>query len=108
MAKTSAEKYLEDNFGRLTFAKALRAERTTAEFTQQELADKIGVTKQAISKFEKGIDFPTAVTVKRIAKVFGMPYGSYVELIVQDFAEKKGFGLIIVKAKGSPKKSQSA
>ncbi len=108
MAKTSAEKFLDENFGRITFAKALRTERTTAEFTQQELADKIGVTKQAISKFEKGVDFPTAVTVKRIAKVFGMPYGSYIELIVQDFAEKKGFGIITVKAEEKSKKRKSA
>ena len=77
MAKTSAEEYLDENFGRLTFAKALKAERTTAELTQQELADNIGVSKQAISKFEKGADFPSAETVKKIAKVFGMPYGSY-------------------------------
>lgn len=108
MAKTAAEKYLEENFGRLTFAKALKAERTTAELTQQELADKIGVTKQAISKFEKGADFPSADTVKKIAKVFGMPYGSYIELIVQDFAEKKGFGIISVKAEQKQSKSKSA
>ena len=108
MTKTSAEKYLEENFGRLTFAKALKAERTTAELTQQELADKIGVTKQAISKFEKGGDFPSADTVKKIAKVFGMPYGSYIELIVQDFAEKKGFGLISVKSNEIEKKKRQA
>lgn len=88
---------MKENFGRLTFAKALKAERTTAELSQQELEDKIAFSKQAISKFEKGIDFPSADTVKKIANVFGMPYGVYIELIIQDFAEKK-FGLISVKA----------
>jgi len=107
MAKTSAEKYLEENFGRLTFAKALKAERTTAELTQQELAGKIGVTKQAISKFENGSDFPSAETVKRIARVFAMPYGSYIELIVQDFAEKKGFGIVTVKSEETQKKKMA-
>jgi hypothetical protein len=37
-----------------------------------------------------------------------MPYGSYIELIVQDFAEKKGFGSITVKSEEKPKKRKSA
>ena len=66
------------------------------ELSQQELADRVGVTKQAISKFEKGLDFPSAETVKLIATVLGMGYGLYVSLIIQDFAEKKGFGEVKV------------
>ncbi len=86
----------------------LKAERITAELTQQELADKIGVTKQAISKFEKGIHFPSVDTVRKISRVFEMPYGSYIELIVQDFAEKKGFGAISGKSIGKPKRDKYA
>ncbi|MCX6130031.1 MAG: helix-turn-helix transcriptional regulator [Proteobacteria bacterium] len=109
MAKTEAEKYLEENYGRLTFARALRADRMANEMTQQMLADKLKLSKQAISKYEKGIDFPTSDTVKSMAKFFGMSYAVYVELILQDFAAKKGFGLVSVKAEDiKPKKKKSA
>lgn len=109
MVRSEAGKYLEEKFGKLTFARALRADRMSEELTQEELAEKVGVTKQAISKFEAGNDFPSAETVKLLAKVLRMDFGLYVSLIIQDFAMKKGFGEISVKAiDGIPVKAKSS
>ena len=43
------------------------------EMTQQELADKTGVTRQTIVAIENGKYFPTLELAFRIAKVFNVP-----------------------------------
>jgi putative transcriptional regulator len=43
------------------------------EMTQQQLADRIGVTRQTIVAIEKGKHSPSLEAAFRIAKVFGVP-----------------------------------
>lgn len=43
------------------------------EMTQQELADKAGVTRQTIVALEKGNYSPSLELAFRIARVFGLP-----------------------------------
>jgi len=43
------------------------------EMTQQELADKTGVTRQTIVAIENGKYFPTLELAFRISKVFNLP-----------------------------------
>lgn len=43
------------------------------EMTQQELADKTGVTRQTIAAIENGKYFPTLELAFRIARVFKTP-----------------------------------
>ncbi|HYX34238.1 MAG TPA: helix-turn-helix transcriptional regulator [Oligoflexus sp.] len=108
-----ATKFLESNFGKLTFGEALKADRKSAELSQAQLAEAIGVSKQAISGFENGKDFPTYETIKKIAKVFKMDEETYVRLLLQDIANKKGFDQYLVevtrvsKSKGRAKKKAS-
>ena len=42
------------------------------EITQEELAEKIGVTRQTIASMEQGKYSPTLVTAFRVARVFGV------------------------------------
>lgn len=49
----------------------LRFERN--EMTQQELADKVGVTRQTIVAIEKGKYSPSLELAFRIALTFGLP-----------------------------------
>jgi putative transcriptional regulator len=51
--------------------RALRFER--GEMTQQELADRIGVTRQTIIAIEQGRYSPSLEAAFRIARVFGAP-----------------------------------
>lgn len=61
----SAEKVEAMKIGML-----IRQQRERAEFTQSELADRLGVSQQAISKFELGenIELPT---LQRIFRALG-------------------------------------
>lgn len=43
-------------------------------YTQQALADKVGVTRQQISAIESGKSFPRVATAKAIASVLGIKW----------------------------------
>jgi putative transcriptional regulator len=49
------------------------------EMTQQELADKIGVTRQTINAIELGKYSPSLEVAFRIAAVFGVPLNEVFE-----------------------------
>lgn len=52
--------------------KRLKAARIAKGVTQTELAERIGVTAQAVSSFEKGTKEPKMEMVKRIAEALGI------------------------------------
>jgi len=86
-----AKEFLEKKYGRLTFGRALKADRMSENMTQEQLAVKVGLTKQAISGFENGKDIPTHKNLKKIAKALKVDEETYVSLIVKDIIHKKGF-----------------
>lgn len=53
----------------------LKQLRLKKKISQQELADEIGVTRQAISLFEKGEREPKLETWIKLAKYFDVPMG---------------------------------
>ena len=59
--------------------------------TQKELAVKVLITEAAVSRFENGHDLPTALTLKRIARVLKADEEMFVIFIVRDMLRKKGF-----------------
>lgn len=85
-----ALEFLKKNRGPLSLGKVLKADRLANDMTQENLATKIGVTRQAIYGFESERDFPSYKTLKKIAKIFKMDEASYVRLLVQDLMRKKG------------------
>ena len=53
---------------------ALRRHRLMADgMTQQDLADRVGVTRQTILSIEKGRYNPSVGLALRLARVFGVP-----------------------------------
>ena len=44
--------------------------RRSADMTQSELADKLNLTRQAVSRYEKGDSFPDISILVRIAEIF--------------------------------------
>ena len=50
----------------------LRVERARVRMTQQELADKTGVTRQTIVAIEQGKFNPSTVLALKMARVFGV------------------------------------
>ena len=51
------------------FIKKIRVDNN---LTQRELADKLGVTYQAVSKWENGKNIPDIQTLKQISKEFNI------------------------------------
>ena len=58
--------------------KTLKHFRTSYKMTQEELALKLAVTRQTVSKWENGISVPDADTLSKIADIFGV---SVIELL---------------------------
>ncbi len=58
----------------------LKAARTNVRLTQQEAADKIGVTVDTISNWERAKSFPNALQIRRIEEVYGVPYDNLIFL----------------------------
>lgn len=51
----------------------IRVERAILRMTQQELAERVGVSRQTVNALEQGKYVPSTVLVLKIARVFGKP-----------------------------------
>jgi Zn-dependent peptidase ImmA (M78 family)/transcriptional regulator with XRE-family HTH domain len=65
----------------------LRDARTFLRFSQQELGDRVGVTRQAISAFERGTRMPDAATFLALVEALGQPAGYFSTLDAPTFGE---------------------
>lgn len=54
------------------FAKAILNVRQDHKLTQVQFAEKIGVTRQAVSRWEMGVSIPNINTISTISKTFGI------------------------------------
>ena len=54
----------------MSFGNKLLLLRTSYEMSQTELGEKIGVTKQMVSRYEKDLDTPSIGVLRLIAQVF--------------------------------------
>ena len=55
----------------MEFAERLKRYRKAQNFTQQELADRVGVSRQTINAVELGKYVPSAVLAMKVAAAFG-------------------------------------
>ena len=51
----------------------IKVERARRDMTQQDLADRVGVSRQTINYIETQRYIPSAVLVLKISEVFGVP-----------------------------------
>jgi len=58
----------------------LKIERTILDLTQEELANKIGVSRQTISSIEKNRYIPSTVLSLRLSNLFEKPVNDFFEL----------------------------
>lgn len=69
---------------KMTIQNQIRALRFGAgEMTQQDLADKVGVSRQTINAIEAAKYFPSLEVAFRIARVFGKPLDAVFECVVK-------------------------
>jgi putative transcriptional regulator len=62
----------------------LRVERAILRLTQDELARRIGVSRQTINAMEAGKYVPSTVLALKLAQVFGKPVEQFFELEESD------------------------
>ena len=55
------------------FGKRLRAARMARKFTQQYVADTLGMTVNAYQKYEQSERFPSLDTLVKLANLFNVP-----------------------------------
>lgn len=55
-----------------TLGEALRAHRTDCKMTQEFVAEAIGVSRQAVSKWESGASDPSTSNLLAIARLYGV------------------------------------
>lgn len=76
----------------MSFAQNLIGLRKLNSFSQEELADKIGVTRQTLSKYETGESLPDIEKCKALAEVLGVSMDDLVSYD-KDAAENNGLGV---------------
>ena len=78
-------KYIKEGSGSQTFKKTLgeviKKHREDKGFTQEMLAERLGVSRQAVSKWEKGTTEPSTSNLFALAKVFDMPIEDFMREI---------------------------
>ena len=55
-----------------TMGKMIAARRRELGMTQLDLAEKMGVTDKAVSKWERDLSFPDVSSLPKLAEIFGM------------------------------------
>lgn len=68
----------------LTFADALKAHRLCEEWTQEQAAQRLGITKQMLSAYETGKRIPTPRKAYEMANVLGLIPEMAVLLVIND------------------------
>ena len=58
----------------------IKIERAILEITQEELAEKIGASRQTVNSIEKNRYVPSTVLALKISEVFGKPVNDIFEL----------------------------
>ncbi len=56
----------------IDYGKLIRQVRKKLKMTQTELAEKVGCLKSSISNYENNYSVPTAITLEKVARAFGM------------------------------------
>jgi transcriptional regulator with XRE-family HTH domain len=72
-----------------TFATKVKKARETLKFSQQQLADAIGVSKRSVAAYETAGTVPRGNVARRLARALGVS----VDYLLNDSIDDKGYGL---------------
>ena len=70
--KKATRKSLEKLVGKKSLAEALRENRVRCKMTQEFVSETIGVSRQAVSKWENGTSDPNTSNLIALAKLYGI------------------------------------
>lgn len=92
------QEQLEIRANELTFARVLRAHRMAEEWTQEEAAKRLGVSKQLVSDYENGRKIPEPAQAYKIGKALGMVPEMAVVYAVNDALRREDLPLQVALA----------
>jgi transcriptional regulator with XRE-family HTH domain len=90
--------WLQGELTHLTFAAAIKAHRKCEEWTQQEAAERLGITKQLLSAYEHAHKLPSPSKAYEIAKALGMEPRMAVLMVMNDQLRQAGLPLQVALA----------
>lgn len=67
----------------MELGKKIRALRFKADMTQEQLADKLGIAAQSVSKWENGTTMPDITTLPLLAEIFGVTIDDLFDLTME-------------------------
>ena len=73
-----------------TMGMIIAAKRKELGMTQLELAEKMGVTDKAVSKWERDLSFPDVTSLPRLAEIFGMSVDELMQVKQESQKEETG------------------
>ena len=68
----SADVRKEKNKAKISLGEVLRTYRTNCKMTQEFVAESLGVSRQAVSKWENGTSDPSTSNLLALAKLYGV------------------------------------
>lgn len=67
-----------------TLGERIRDARRAAGLSQEKLAERVGVTRQAVTKWENGQSAPSTENLLRLAEVLGVPANTLLDTVVPE------------------------
>ena len=74
----------EKNKTRKSLGELLKTYRTNCKMTQEFVADRLGVSRQAVSKWENGVSDPSTSNLIALAKLYGVSVEEILNEIKED------------------------
>ena len=74
---------------RKSLSEMLKENRTRCKMTQEFVAESIGVSRQAVSKWEKGTSEPNTSNLMALAKLYGIPAENLLRGVESALEEQK-------------------
>lgn len=78
MATNRSNRNRDDNSAKIKFGLHVKKHREQKGYTQQELAEKIGLTSKSISFIERGINYPSQENIFKLAVLLDMSLDEFV------------------------------
>lgn len=58
----------------------LKAARINVGLTQKESAERLGISKETLSKYERGISFPDVIVIRKMEELYDVSYSDIIFL----------------------------
>jgi DNA-binding XRE family transcriptional regulator len=87
---------LEKRYGPLTFGRLLKSHRLGEEYSQVEMAKKLGLSKQSLNDLESGRKIPSLRRAVQIAKKIGLLEDLLIQLVFQDQLDRENIKVRVI------------